>query len=331
MNFVFMHRLSRAVIVLLALLSPAITLLADPPEAPLAKTADIDFSVEYSTDRLLLGDILYAKVTMRNKTDHAIRIAKFDGLGIRAEHPIASEILYHFGEFPGGATLLELAPGEEIVQLRILDMFGNDGLEDGEFNPFDPALEGQTVVLHASHSTLVSYQLGDVDFRDVLMKHVQKIQLGPPTIEKAAFDEAVAAMLKRADLKPLKLSFVYDLQTSYLFLPRERRPLKAVLRAFAARLHVLSQQLPQQSSARRAASILLQVDRFVTANGDAEDQAISSILSLLDEAPPMEQHFWRDLLLSKFRSARVLGTANQHIVPPDKYERFAKRMVAAGI
>jgi len=275
---------------------------------------------------------LYAEVTIRNKTDQAIRISNVDGLIINAKHPTTSEIVYHFGEISNGLTLLELAPGEEVVQIRILDLFGNDGLEDGEFNPFDPALAGQTVVLHASHSTLVSYQLGDVDFRDVLMNHVQKIQLGPPIIEKAAFDEAVAATLKHAALEPLKLFFEYGIQSSYLF-TQSLEPVKRSEgpRNFAARLHVMSQELPQQASARRAASLILQVDRFVTANGDAEDRAIFSILSLLNESHPIEKCYWRDLLLSNLRSARVLGTANQYIVSPDKYERFAKRMVDAGI
>jgi hypothetical protein len=172
--------------------------------------------------------------------------------------------------------------------------------------------------------------MGDSDYRQYVMEHEHEIHFGPPLIAKAAFDEAVAARLSSEELKPLKLSFGY-LQTSYLF-AEEIDPLgwKRWPRRFTACLDVMSRELPVESSARRAASIILQINRFVDAKGDAEDQAISTVLSLVAEGPVMEQHFWRDYLLRNV-NPYVIGSATETILSKEKYDLFSKRMAELDI
>lgn len=325
----FSRREMLTLFLLLTMLRLSTQLAADDSVAPLATASDMDFKVEYSTNTLMLGDILYAKITVRNKSSHVVRFSKFDAVVIRAETLIAKELVCGFGEYPGGTSLLELNPGQEIVYTRILDMFGNDHEENGEFNPFDTELSGQWVSLCARRSTVMPDQMGDVDYRKFLMEDTQNIRFGPPLIAKAAFDEAVAERLKRPDLKPLKLSFDY-LQTSYFFnFTTDQRDLEGNRRSFAARLKVMSEDFPKQSSARRASSILLLVDQFIDANEDVEDQVVSSILSHIAESPTVERHFWRSYLLRKFESvSEAIGYGG--VVSKRKHELFSRRLIDAG-
>lgn len=330
MKVFFSPREILSLVLLLAMLRLSTQLAAHESLAPLATASDIDFTVEYSTNTLMLGDILYAKITVRNKKSHVVRFSKFDAVVIRAETLVAKELVCGFGEYPGGTSLLELTPGQEIVYTRILDMFGNDHEENGEFNPFDTELSGQWVSLCAQRATVMPDQMGDVDYRKFLMEDKHKIQFGPPLIAKTAFDEAVADRLKRPELKPLMLYFDY-LQTSYFFnFTTDRRDLEGNRRSFAAGLKVMSEDFPKQSSARRASSILSLVDRFMDTNGDVEDQAISSILSHIAESPTVERHFWRSYLLRKLESESATN-GDGGIINKRKLELFSQRLTEAGL
>lgn len=324
MHELWIRRISMVSTLLLFAFPTAFNRADEPPKSLLAKKIDLEFSVDYSTDRLMLGDILYAKVTIRNATDQTKRLASFNYLIISAKCQDAVEILYHAGEYPSGVQLLELAPNKEIVQYQILDVFGNDRNDDGEFNPFNAALEGQPVSLQAEQLTVMPHLVRDLDYREYVMTHKHKIEFGPPLIAKAAFDEAVAEKLKRPDLKPLKLYFDY-LQSSYFFdFTTDRRDLEGNRRAFAAGLKVMSEEFPKQSSARRASSILLLVDKFIDANEDVEDQVVSAILSHIAGSPVVERHFWRSYLLRKFKSEEAIGYGG--FVSKRKHELLSRRL-----
>lgn len=313
-------------ITFIAVVSMSIALLAQSPDAPLARATDIDFSVEYSTGKLMLGDILFARSTLRNKADHAVKITRGNLLDIQAKSSLAEELV-HSGDYgASGDSWLELAPGSEVSSTHVLDMFGNDRKEDGEFSPFDTTLNGQSVVLQAYRLIAESHELDGHDYRDFQPEHKQEIQFGKPIIDKDEFDRAVAAELKREDLKPLKFRLIAR-QTSHLFtLSRGRyNP-----RTTAAIFHVLSKKLPKESSTRRAATIFLQADQFINADVESEGQAISSLISLLSEGVPMEQNYWRRILLEQF-SLSEIGFADRRIIPKEKYDRIVKRFDESGL
>ncbi|PAY19902.1 hypothetical protein CKO51_08690 [Rhodopirellula sp. SM50] len=266
--------------------------LAATKEPPLAKASDMEFTAEYSTDRLMLGDILFAQVTIKNKTDHAVRISDFHPLVIRARTPTATQIAYGFGEYPGGTTLSVLAAGKEIVLSVVLDMFSDDGYEDGTFDPFDRLLEGQKVTLEVTSSTIMPH-LQKLDYREYVMRHTRVIAFGAPVISRQAFDEAVTEKVESDALTRIAVR-LHSGQLSYLFTRAEDlRRYVGNPRTYAATTHVLSERLPVNSSARRSASLALAVGRFANAgDSSAEEAAISSLLALLDECPRIERAYW---------------------------------------
>jgi len=331
MKSIFANPLTRAIALLLMVnVGPSIAQ-AELPEVPLARASDIDFLVEYSTDRLMLGDILYAEIRLCNKMDHQVRIVKSTHMRVFAKTSTAKERCIAYCDNSGDA-LFELNPGQEIVCYIVLDIFGNDNLEDGEFNLFDSALDGQVVILQADRATLEPHMMTDPNYRVYVMQHEHKIKFGPPLIENKTFDDAIAVELAREDLKPLKLPFsFYDFQTSYLFtLAMESRDWNSDPLAFAACLRVLSRELTEQSSVRRAASIMLAADRFAIASPDGEDEAISCVISILSESLPMEREFWQHKLAETFQASEI-GFYRKPIVPKEKYDRFVKRLEKAGI
>ena len=315
-------------ITFIAVVSMSIALLAQSPDAPLARATDIDFSVEYSTGKLMLGDILFARSTLRNKADHAVKISRVNLLDIQAKSSVAQELVYSGDYGSSGYWWLELAPGSEVSSTHVLDMFGNDRKEDGEFSPFDTTLNGQSVVLQAYRSIAESHELDGQDYRDFQPEHKQEIQFGKPIIDKDEFDRAVAAELKREDLKPLKFRLIAR-QTSHLF-TLSRGRYNTDPRTTAAMFHVLSKKLPKESSTRRAATIFLQADQFINADVESEGQAISSLISLLSEGVPMEQNYWRRILLEQF-SLNEIGFADRRIIPKEKYDRIVKRFDESGL
>lgn len=330
MKSIFANPLTRAIALLLMVnVGPSIAQ-AELPEVPLARASDIDFLVEYSTDRLMLGDILYAEIRLSNKMDHQVRIVKSTHMRVFAKTSTAKERNIAYCDNSGDA-LFELNPGQEIVCYIALDIFGNDNLEDGEFNLFDSALDGQVVILQADRATLEPHMMTDPNYRVYVMQHEHKIKFGPALIEKKDFDDAVAAELASEELKPLKLPFGFSRsQTSYLLTRAfgyrhwNRDPLSII-----ACLRVLSQRLPEQSSLRRSASIVLAADRFALAGPDAEDKAISALISLLSEAAPIERKFLRLDLLEKLQAIET-GFLTKTIVSKEKFDRFVKRLEEAG-
>lgn len=305
-----------------------------PPEVPFANASDIDFSVEYSTDILMLGDILYAKVVMRNKADHPVQIIKSHDMRVFAVSSMAKDRSIDDCDRSGG-SLLAIASGKEVVCYIALDMFSDDSQEDGEFNPFDSALNGQEIVLQADRSTLAPHQMKAPDYRVYIMQHEHKIKFGPPLIEKEAFDRAVAAELARDDLQPLKI-FPYGLnainsQRSYLmrrgfnYRDYNNTPL-----SISACLRVLSQTLPENSTLRRSASLTLASERLAFARPDEEAKAISDIIALLTKASPIERAFLKESILEDFQGSRA-GTYRVPNVPKEIFDRFVQRLKDAGI
>jgi len=332
MKSVFANLICSAITPLLLLYAGLYPCNAEAPKVPLARASDLNFSVEYSTDRLMVGDILYAKTVIRNKTDAKLRIEKFDLLFIYAKTPDATELVCRDGCSGPNGGLVELAPGQSIVCHQVLNVFGDDGQEDGSFNPFDATLENQEPSLHASRSTIPGSLRETIGSPKYVMTHEHKIRLGAPLIEKKVFDDAVVRELESEDLKPLKLPFsFYNFQTSYLFtLAMESRNWNSDPRAFAACLRVLSRELPKQSSVQRAASVMLAADQFSLASPDAEEEAISAIISLLSECVPIEREFWKHKLAEKLQVDEI-GFYRKPIVPKEKYDRFVRRLEKAGI
>jgi len=318
-----------------------LTLLAEPifaqtksPEVPLAKASDIDFLVEYSNGTLMLGDILYAKVTMRNKVDYPVRITKSTHMRVFAKNADVKERSVSDCDTTGNG-LYELPSGRELACYIALDIFGNDSLADGEFNPFDSILNGKEVVLQSDRSTVDTREMEDPDYRVYIMRHEHKIKFGPPLIEKEAFDRAVAAELAREDFQPLKI-FAYGLnainsQHSYLmrrgfhYRDYNNTPL-----SIAACLRVLSQTLPAHSTLRRSASLALASERLALSSPDKEAKAISDIIALLAEASPIEREFLKGSILRDYQGSRT-GTYREPNVPKETFHRFVQRLKDAGI
>jgi len=308
---------------------------AEPAESPLATVSDIDFTVEYSTEKLLLGDVLYAKTTIRNKTNASVRIEKFDLLFIRATTPQASELTCRDGCSGPNGGLFELMPGQSIICHQVLDVFGNAELFDGTFSPFDASLQGQDVLLQASRSTIPGDLREKIGSPKFVLSHEHKIKFGQPLIEKEAFDRAVAAELASDDLQPLKI-FPFGLnainsQDSYLmrrgFHYHEYNNTRL---SISACLRVLSQTLPAHSTLRRAASLTLASERLALSSPDGEAKAISDIIALLAEASPIEREFLKGSILADFQSSRI-GTYREPNVPTEAFDRFVQRLKDAGI
>jgi hypothetical protein len=317
-------------ITFLTFASLATILLAQPVEVPLARTTDLEFSVEYSAEELMLGDMLFARTTIRNISNRTVKVAKTNLLDIQAESPFATELVYS-GDFGGnGGSLVELAPQSELSDTHLLDMFGNDGKEDGAFSPFNTNLKGLSVVLHARRSFAEHHHMDGQDYRDFLLEHKHEIKLGAPIVDKDLFDRSMATELERQDLKPNELYFD-KLQNSYLFtLSMEPHKRNSDLRAAAAIAYVLAQKLPINSSTRRAAAIFLQADQLIKADAESEEQAISKLISLLSEGPAMERAYWRRILLRQFNVSEP-GFVDKYIVPKKKYLRIVQRFDNAGI
>lgn len=317
-------------ITFLVFASIATALLAQPVVVPLARTTDLEFSVEYSANELMLGDMLFARTTIRNISNQTVKVERANLLDIQAKSPFVTELVYS-GDFgASGGSLLELAPQSELSDTYLLDMFVNDGKEDGEFSPFNTNLKGLSVVLHARRSVAEHHQMDGQDYRDFLLEHIHEIKLGAPIVDKDLFDRSMAPELERPDLKPLKL-FFNDLQSSYLFtLSMDPHETNFDHRAEAAIAHVLAQKLPINSSTRRAAAIFLQADQLINADAESEEQAISKLLSLLSEGPAMERGYWRRILLGQFNRSEA-GFVDKYIVPKKKYLRIVKRFDDAGI
>jgi len=335
MKSVFANLIFSAITPLLLLYADLYPCNAETPKVPLARASDLNFSVEYSTDRLMVGDILYAKTVIRNKTDAKLRIEKFDLLFIYAKTPAATELVCRDGCSGPNGGLIELAPGQSIVCHQVLNVFGDDGQEDGSFNPFDATLENQELSLHASRSTIPGSLRETIGSPKYVMTHEHKIKFGPPLIEKEAFDRAVAAELARDDLQPLKI-FPYGLnainsQRSYLmrrgfhYRDYNNTPLSIV-----ACLRVLSQTLPENSTLRRSASLTLASERLALARPDEEAKAISDIIALLTKASPIERAFLKESILADFQASRA-GTYRVPNVPKEKFDRFVQRLKEAGI
>jgi len=106
-------------------------------------------------------------------------------------------------------------------------------------------------------------------------------------------------------------------------------------KTYTACVNVVTRELPQISSVRRAASIILQINRFVNANSDAEDQALSAILSLFAECPTVERQSWKSRLLRDLesRSSNPVYVKDKlvFLVTKQKYNRFKDRMAKAGL
>jgi hypothetical protein len=317
-------------ITFLVFASIATTLLAQPVEVPLARTTDLEFSVEYSAEELMLGDMLFARTTIRNISNRTVKVTKTNLLDIQAKSPFVTELVYS-GDFGGsGGSLLELAPQSELSDTYLLDMFGNDGKEDGAFSPFNADLKGLTVVLHANRLVASDVHLDGQDYRDFLLEHKHEIKLGAPIVDKDLFDRSMATELERQDLKPNELYF-HDLQNSYLFtLSMDPHKRNSDPRAEAAIAHVLAQKLPKNSSTRRAAAIFLQADQLIKADAESEEQATSKLISLLSEGPAMERSYWRRILLGQFNRSEA-GFVDKYIVPKKKYLRIVQRFDDAGI
>lgn len=335
MKLLFLKILSSVIALVLTLLAEQVIAQAVSPEVPLAKASDIEFSVEYSAGTLMLGDILYAKSTIRNKTKAAVRIEKTNYLYVEMKTPVATEesCRGRCGE-PGGG-LLELAPGQSIVCYQVLDAFGNDGYEDGSFNPFDETLQNQEVKLLAARATLPDDIREKIGTREHWLEHEHKIKFGLALIEKEAFDRAVAAELARDDLEPLKI-FPFGLnainsQHSYLMRRGfHYRDYNNTRLSIVACLRVLSQALPAHSTLRRAASLTLASERLAIASPDEEAKAISDIIALLSKASPIERAFLKGSILADFQASRA-GTYRVPNVPKEKFDRFVQRLKEAGI
>lgn len=278
-------------------------------EPPIAKATDLEFIVEYSTDKLMAGDILFARATIRNKTDRTVRMSEFDTLVIRAKTAKVTELVAGFGEYPGGTMLIELEPGKEIVSHRALDVFGNDGYENGTFNPFDTELNGKSVVFHSERSTVMPRHLKELDYRNYVLQNRHQIEFGPPLIERKALDIAIARTLQEERLESLKLYHPLLHQHSYLFTQTDDpKGWSKNDRTFVAALRVFSKQLPSDSSARRAARIILGFNRFVSNNNEpAEKMEISSVISVLQDCTDIERTYWEISLAKVLENAQSRG------------------------
>lgn len=297
--------------------TPAIAI---PPEPPLAKASDVEFTVEYSNNTLMLGDALLAQVSIENKSDRAVRIADFHRLVIRAKTPSATQLAFGFGEYPGGTSLQKLAPGERIVFEVDLDVFSDDRHGDGTFDPFDGGLTGEKVVFHATASTLMPHTTKDhnLDYQDCLLQHSQVIEFGQPLIGRTEFDSAVKKIRKRDGLKsPMGIGL--GNQRSYLVSQSDDPSRNWALddRTGDAIFHVHLERLPAESALRRAATIQLEVSKFLSAESiPAEEQAISKLLSVLGECTHVERAYWKSRIrdLSKSEDLRLRIRASQHKV-----------------
>jgi len=335
MKLLFRKLLYSAIAFALTLLAGQVVAETVPPEAPLAKASDIEFSVEYSAGTLMLGDVLYAKATIRNKTKAAVRIEKTNYLYVEMKTPevIEESCRGRCGE-PGGG-LLELAPGQSIVCYQVLNAFGNDGYENGSFNPFDATLQSQEVKLLAARATLPDDIREKIGTREHWLEHEDKINFGPPLIQKEAFDRAVAAELARDDFQPLKI-FPYGLnainsQRSYLMRRGfHYRDYNNTPISISACLRVLSQTLPAHSTLRRSASLTLASERLALSSPDGEAKAISDIIALLAEASPIEREFLKGSILRDYQGSRT-GTYREPNVPKETFDRFVQRLKDAGI
>lgn len=335
MRLLLFKLLSSVPALALILLTEQLIAQAAPPEVPLAKASDIDFLVEYSSGKLMLGDVLYAKATIRNKTNAAVRIEKTNYLYVELKTPEVTEesCRDRCGE-PGGG-LLNLAPGQSIVCYQVLDAFKSAPHEDGFFNPFDTTLQNQEVKLLAARATLPDDIREKIGTREHWLEHEHKIKFGPPLIEKEAFDRAVAAELARDDFQPLKI-FPYGLnainsQHSYLmrrgfhYRDYNNTPL-----SISACLRVLSKTLPAHSTLRRAAALTLASERLAFSSPDEEAKVISEIIALLSEASPIERAFLKGSILRDYQASRT-GTYREPNVPKEIFDRFVQRLKDAGI
>lgn len=304
-----LRELASNIIALFGVLFCVHNAVAAPAETPLAKASDIEFTVEYSTEKLMLGDILFAQVTLKNKTDHTVRVSSFRPLVIRAKTPKATQLAWGFGEYPSGTTRLELASGQRIVFEVALDVFSDDNYEDGTFDPFDSKLEGQKLTLHATCSTLIPRRSEGLDYRDFLLEHTHVIEFGPPLISRQEFDDAVTEVLKNDDHDPLSFG-LRTRQLSYLFTQTNNLTGYAGSppRTYAAIITVLSERLPKESSARRAASLILAFDSLLnTESSPTGGETRLKIVRLYARCSLAEKSYWESELLRALNTERMLN------------------------
>lgn len=141
------------------------------------------------------------------------------------------------------------------------------------------------------------------------MQNRHQIEFGPPLIERKALDIAIARTLQEERLESLKLYHPLLHQHSYLFTQTDDpKGWSKNDRTFVAALRVLSKQLPSDSSARRAARIILGFNRFVSNNNEpAEKMEISSVISVLQDCTGIERTYWETSLAKVLENAQSRG------------------------
>ena len=262
---------------------------AAPP--PLATAKDIKFTVTYSSDMLPLGDILYAKATLTNRTQHAVGIDGMDLLVVRAETEGIKEYICGFGEYGGGNGPVTLNPGESLETIRCLDVFGNDYYEDGHFDPFDRDLIGRRVTMSAKRTTLSPAYQDDRNYLEFELTDEQVIRLGEPIITLEAFNTALET--GQTQFEPPFVGFRTN-QSSYLFRQTYDSHPTGDARRYQLAMLVLARLAPQNSSTQRVAALDVLVNQLLRCDVKQEGPLTTEIQQVLRKCDPIQRDFIRD-------------------------------------